>query len=161
MGYSTDFDGRLNINKPVDAETEKVLVGLNTTRRIKRNVDEALYGVEGEFYFEGKGCFGQDEEENVIDYNCPPRTQPNLWCAWCLAGDNQGIVWDGGEKFYDYVEWLQYIRDSILTPRGYTLESGNIEWQGEEMGDRGLITAKDNKIFVQYGVGSYGEKNAI
>jgi hypothetical protein len=79
MGYTTDFSGEFKLNKPLDPETERLMDGLNTTRRMKRNVDESIYGIEGEFYF-GSGSFGQDREENIIDYNSPPRTQPGLWC---------------------------------------------------------------------------------
>ncbi len=36
MGYTTDFTGAFKLNKPLDDETYNLLVGLATTRRIKR-----------------------------------------------------------------------------------------------------------------------------
>ncbi len=39
-------------------------------------------------------------------------------------------MWNGAEKFYNYVEWLQYLIDKILAPRGYTL-NGECQWFGE------------------------------
>jgi len=89
MGYTTEFYGRLRLNKPVNDETKWILDNLNQTRRMKRNAGPE-FGVEGEFYF---GIDG-----NVIDRNNPPNTQPGLWCQWCLTEDRQSIVWDGGES---------------------------------------------------------------
>lgn len=140
MGYSTDFFGSFKLNKKLDGVTHKLLVDLANTRRMKRdaNVVGHQYGVDGEFYVE-------DDSKGVLEHNYPPSTQPGLWCQWIptLSGDE--IVWDGNEKFYNYVEWLQYIVDKILKPKGYVL-NGTIEYSGEEVDDRGEITVKDNKI---------------
>lgn len=66
------------------------------------------------------------------------------YCQWQLTRDCRGIEWDGGEKFYQYTEWLQYIIDKVLTPAGVTL-SGAIAYSGEDVKDMGTITIKDNK----------------
>jgi predicted phosphohydrolase len=58
------------------------------------------------------------------------------------------IEWDGGEKFYNYTEWLVYLINKVLAPNGYVL-NGVVEWSGEETGDVGEITVEDNKVFVQ------------
>jgi hypothetical protein len=142
MGYSTQFVGEFKVDRPVDTETYNLLVGLATTRRMKRRVD-AKYGVDGEFYVE-------DDDEGVVDNNRTPSTQPSLWCQWLIDDDRQTISWDGGEKFYDYVEWIKYIADRVLKPRGYKL-SGEVEWQGEDARDIGIIVVTENEVTTKKG----------
>lgn len=149
MGYTTDFVGEFELNKPLDEETYNFLVKFNETRRMKRKVDPK-YGVEGEFYVDGKGMFGQAHDETVIDYNNPPSTQPSLWCQWRPTEDRKFIEWDGGEKFYYYIEWIEYLIDKILAPKGYVL-NGKVKWCGEDLNDRGLISIKNNKVTVKEG----------
>lgn len=153
MGYTTDFEGKFKFNKPLDIETFNFLRKLNETRRMARNVGPE-YGVEGEFYVDGGGMAGQDNEDNIIDYNTPPKTQPGLWCQWVPTEDGKYLEWDGGEKFYYYVEWLQYIIDKILKPRKYKL-SGEVEWQGEDSSDFGKIVVKNNVITTKQGRKTY------
>lgn len=145
MGYTTDFYGTFNLDRKLSEDDYKFLVKLNETRRMARNVEG--YGIEGEFYVDGGGMLGQDSESNIINYNQPPKTQPGLWCQWRPTSDGTGIEWDGMEKFYNYVEWLEYIINSILAPRGYVL-NGSVEWRGEESGDCGTITVENNKVSV-------------
>ena len=68
MGYTTDFTGAFDLDKPLDDDTYNFLVKLSETRRMARNVD-AKYGIQGEFYVDGSGIMGQGEEQNIISYN--------------------------------------------------------------------------------------------
>jgi hypothetical protein len=154
VGYTTDFSGTFKLNKKLSEEDHTFLNKFNETRRMGRNVDPK-YGVEGEFYVDGGGAFGQDSEDNVINNNQPPKTQPGLWCQWRPTDDGMGIEWDGGEKFYEYVAWIEYLIDKVLGPRGYVL-NGEVEWEGEESGDLGKISIKDNVVTVFDGIVSYG-----
>lgn len=52
-----------------------------------------------------------------------------------------------GEKFYKYVEWIKYLIDKILKPRGYIVD-GEVHWRGEEFRDIGNIVVKNNKVTV-------------
>lgn len=149
MGYSTDFFGQFKLNKKLDDTTFEFLNKLNQTRRMKRRVD-AKYGVDGEFYVDGTGFAGQGHDANIVDHNTPPRTQPGLWCQWIPTEDRQGIIWDGGEKFYHYDAWLQYLIDKVLAPRGYKL-TGSVEFQGEDRADFGRITVRNGKVQVKQG----------
>lgn len=144
MGYSTYFEGRFKLNNKLDDETYEFLQALGSTRRMKRNVDPK-YGVEGEFYVEGGGMGGQNKEDNIINYNQPPKTQPSLWCDWVPTHDKMYIEWNKGEKFYEYIEWIKYIIVKILAPKGYIL-NGKVTYQGEDAHDNGVIQITNNIV---------------
>ena len=164
MGYSTDFNGSLSFNKPVEQNIIDYLDKFNKTRRMKRDPEKikeifpnwkelclnGKLGVEGEFFVGGLGYYGQDGDESVLDHNCPASTQPGLWCQWEID-EHGNLAWDGGEKFYNYEEWLNYLIDNIFAPLGYVL-NGEIEWQGEEYDDFGIISVVDNFVDMHYGV---------
>lgn len=156
MGYSTDFFGEFILNKPLDAATLAFLKKFSETRRMKRNVGPE-YGVEGELYVNGTEQFGQGRDANIVDYNRPPSTQPGLWCQWTPNDEGTAIVWDEGEKFYGYIEWIQYIITTILEPRGYAL-SGEVEWRGEDSEDRGIISIQNNKVKIKRAVTTFVEE---
>lgn len=75
---------------------------------------------------------------------------PGIWCQWEPTEDGKELKWDENEKFYNYVEWLQYIINNIVKPKGYVL-NGSVEWVGEERGDYGLIEVKDNVVTTKEG----------
>lgn len=147
MGYTTEFEGSFRLNKKAERGLQLLLNGLSRTRRMKLNVG-AEYGYQGEFYFD------EPTEEQIIDRNSPPAYQPGLWCSWELESDDYTISWDGSEKFYNYIEWLDYIIERILRPSGYIL-SGEVEWFGEERDDIGKIIVKNNEMTVLYGYIEY------
>ena len=154
MGYTTDFEGSFNITPVLSQKDNEFLTKFSETRRMARNVGPE-YGIEGEFYVDGTGWAGQDSDTTVINYNKPPSTQPGLWCQWVPTDDGSELVWDGGEKFYNYVEWLDYLIDKILAPRGYTL-NGECQWFGEERDDVGVIIVKNNIVTTKVGKLTYG-----
>jgi len=150
MGYTTEFEGSFKTDKPVDEKTYNLLKGLQETRRMKRAGLSEEYGIDGEFYFEDDGDYGQSrtpEQGTIVDYNSPPSTQPALWLQWEIQEDRQTIKWDEGEKFYKYIAWIRYIIEKILAPKGYKL-NGEVTWQGEDRTDRGKIIITDNHIYV-------------
>jgi len=143
MGYDTDFEGSFEVDKPLDNITYQLLLGLATTRRMKRAGLDNKYGVEGEFYV--KEDNENPDEGKLVDYNNPPKTQPSLYCQWEIQEDRQTIKWDGDEKFYSYIEWLSYIINKILKPKGYVL-NGDVNYQGQGFGDIGYIHIKNNVV---------------
>ncbi len=231
MGYTTEFTGRFELDRPLQPLHRLYLEALAKTRRMQRSIEllKAVkdplrklvglpIGVEGEYYvgsfmsnfptwdlqnnyrfkkefreialtllciqkyyfpMVGKdifitiismlpGTFSDlelldfNQEENtellqvnpysmidntgsVIDYNEPPGTQPELWNQWIPTPDGKGIEWDGGEKFYCYVRWLEYIINHFLIRWGYVL-NGKVEFQGEEDEDSGHISVINNKV---------------
>jgi len=153
MGYTTSFYKNFSVTPTLTPVDRTFLTKFAETRRMKRKLGPE-FGVDGEFFVDGKGDFGQDDDDSVVDHNRPPATQPGLWCQWIPNQDGTEIGWDGNEKFNNYVEWLEYLIKSILKPRGYTL-NGQVEWQGESGGDMGRIEVKDNVIKVKTAAISY------
>lgn len=160
MGYTTCFDGGIWINPPLDINTVKYIRTFNQTRRMKRNVDilqekfhgengfEGSYGIEGEYFIGGTGNFGQDEDPSIIDYNLPPATQPGLWCQWIVTQDGECICWDEREKFYHSVEWMQYIIDNFIAPKGHIC-NGKIYAEGEDSDDKWNLIVKNNQVSTE------------
>lgn len=87
---------------------------------------------------------------NYTDHREEPG-MPGIWCGWIPSPDGTMIEHDGGKKFYDYAEWLQYLVDRFLLPWGYRI-AGAIEWNGEESGDLGrlVIDSPLGTVKVQY-----------
>lgn len=147
MGYTTDFLGKLDFNKPLSDKMFNYLKLFSETRRMKRNVSD-VFGIEGEFFVFGSDDWGHNQEKNIVDYNQPPSTQPGLWLQWIPTEDKLSLEWDGNEKFYSYTEWLVYLIHKILAPNGYVL-NGTIQWQGEGNGDVGEIFVENNRVYTQ------------
>jgi hypothetical protein len=158
MGYTTDFRGHIDINPPLTEERAQYLRRFNETRRMKRNeeivntlpdpyrqVVGLPVGAEGSYFVGSCGYMGEDNDTSVVDFNSPPQGQPGLWCQWTVNDAGDKLEWDGGEKFYDYVDWLQYLITHFYTPWGYTL-NGAIEWRGEDWDDTGTIMVVNNAV---------------
>lgn len=158
MGYTTDFEGRFELDKPLTEEHAKYLEKFCETRRMKRNAKATFLredpvrwavglpeGEEGEYFVGETGMCGQDRSSDIVDYNSPPAGQPGLWCQWSPTKDRRGIEWDGGEKFYHYSEWLQYLINHFLKPWGYVLQ-GRVKWQGESDDDTGTLHCEYNQV---------------
>lgn len=138
---------------------------------------EQTYGNEGEYFVGGTGHAGQDRDDSIIDYNESPGgvlksndedfgtywsrhtkqildglCQPGLWCQWTIEQQFEGgefvLVWDGGEKFYNYVEWLNYLINHFFDKWGVKL-NGEITWEGENSEDMGKIVVVDNVVTVK------------
>ena len=160
MGYSTDFSGFIEITPKITEAHAEYINKFTENRRQKWNMSvekredplriavDLPVGIEGEFFTGATGgnfnCCGQESSSDVLDSNRPPATQPGLWCQWEINEDGD-LVWDGGEKFYEYVEWLQYMIDNFFKRWGYVL-NGSIEWSGEDRDDLGCIDVKDNVV---------------
>jgi hypothetical protein len=102
-------------------------------------------GVEGGYFVGSEENFGQNNTPDVLNHNEPPQGQPGLWCQWTVNDANDAIEWDCGEKFYSYVEWLQYLIEHFLKPWGYTV-NGTALWSGEESDDQGAIEVVNNRV---------------
>lgn len=163
MGYTTQFAGAFDISPRLLDSYALYLLEFSKTRHVKRDiailrclwhtntcslpdpgceaVDLSL-GTEGEYFI---AAADPQAEASILDDNRPPATQPSLWCQWIPTPDGGGIQWDGREKFYRYVEWLQYLIDHFLDRWSYQL-NGTVTWQGETGADRGAIVVVNNRI---------------
>ena len=163
MGYNTDLYGSFDLDKPLTPEHKAYLEKFAETRRMNRDaeiaskIDDPIrvaaglpIGDNGEYFVNGRGFCGQDEDESVKESNHPPAGQPGLWCQWVPSANGKSIVWDGNEKFYEYVDWIEYLIEHFLKPWGYVV-NGSVEWQGEERDDRGLIEVEDNVVTTKVG----------
>jgi hypothetical protein len=140
---------------------------------------DETYGNEGEYFVGGLGYAGQENDPSIIDYNESPgaplgnanddfskrwaakqfaimegKCQPGLWCQWIVSDEGDSLVWDGGEKFYNYIEWLKYLINHFFSKWGVLL-NGQMEWVGEDREDIGLIIVKDNEVIVKEGTIKY------
>jgi hypothetical protein len=160
MGYTTEFTGQLTIVPQLQTEQIQYLQTFNKTRRMMRdtekleNVPDSIrnavnlpLGMQGAYFVGYPNNYGQDRSLDVLDYNNPPTTQPGLWCKWTVTDDGHFLEWDEREKFYDYIEWLQYLIDNFFKKWNYVL-NGTITWEGEDNSDMGRIVVIDNEIQI-------------
>ncbi len=167
MGYTTDFDGQFDVTPAFTPEQVAYLREFAETRRMQRDATIAStlhdplrsavglpIGKEAEYFVGGEGFAGQDNDRSILNYNRGPSTQPGLWCQWTVTDDGAHIEWNGVEKFYNYVEWLEYIVEHFAKPWGRVV-SGGVSWQGEEDDDTGVVGVINNTVnaydnFAQY-----------
>jgi len=165
MGYSTTLHGIFELDKPLTPARQRYLMRFSETRRVARDPAQLPPdplrtavrlppGEEGGYFV---GVRGHDQDHwasvtgaGVLDGNRPPSGQPGLWCQWIPNEDGTAIVWDGGEKFYAYTAWIRYLIEHFLGPWGYVL-NGDVQWQGEDEDDRGIIRVVDNVVSELWG----------
>jgi len=158
MGYTTEFEGAFQLDKPLTEDHAAYLKAFAETRRMKRDAGKTALrpdpvrvaaglpvGADGAFFVGEGGFAGQARGDDVLDANSPGGGQPSLWCQWVPTEDGTGLEWDEGEKFRSYKLWLTYIIENFLTPWGYTL-TGMVDWRGEDHGDVGTILVEDGAV---------------
>ena len=149
MGYTTTFSGNIHVSPPLNAAEVAYINKFSETRRMNRK--------NGPYFVDGTGDFGQGKDKDVIDYNSPDSSQPGLWCQWVSTKNGKKIKWNGGEKFYKSVAWMQYIIEHFLKEdalgkeelaffKSHTL-NGIIKAYGEDSEDRWTLAVKDNEVF--------------
>lgn len=166
MGYSTEFTGQFDLDKPLTPEHHAYLARFAKIRHM-RWLDEVIdnqhdpirtavglpAGQAGMYLTSDlvmHESYGHHfpHDHAIIDYNDSPFGVPGLWLQWIPNEDGTALTWNGGEKFYEYVPWLEFLLKHFLVPWGYTL-NGRVTWQGDDSDDRGVITVEQNKVIVQ------------
>lgn len=149
MGYTTEFSGVLQVTPPLNADEVRYLKAFSQTRHMDRR--NGPYHVTPNY---------EDNESDVIDHNSPPPEQPSLWCDWEPTDNGEGIKWNGNEKSYSNVEWVQYLINHFLKPGAHAsrdprfagrfqfnhVVQGVVEADGEERGDHWYLVARDNVV---------------
>lgn len=161
MGYNTEFSGWFNITPALKPEHVAYLKAFSATQRMDRDPAIAStlpdplrkavglpIGPKGAYYVGScnDNNFGQTLDTSVQNINTVT-AQPGLWCQWVPSDDGEYIEWDGGEKFYNYVEWIKFLIEHFLGPWGYKLD-GKVKWRGEGMHDSGCIVINANVVEV-------------
>jgi hypothetical protein len=175
MGYNTKFKGSLKLSKTLTKEQQKWFNDWTTIRKKHYDSNKLMehykgvgsldgdYGENGEFFGyipnelrDGDNVWKSDYSQWVNGSsdlmfpiegknNDSPSNQPSLWNNWMIVGDE--LFYNDGDKFYGYIEWLEYIRTKILSKWGITFEDGyKIKWRGEDKGDRGSIVYENGEL---------------
>jgi len=96
---------------------------------------------------EAKRWLDTCEEIYEGDVSLKPNRPDSGYLQWVPSESLDGIVWDEGEKFYLYAEWLSWVIDKLIKPWDITA-NGKIGWSGEDAIDTGLIEVVDNDVIV-------------
>lgn len=73
--------------------------------------------------------------------------KPGLYCQWVISDDGKSLEWDGGEKFYNYIEWLEFINNTFFKQWKISI-TGFIQWDGDDFGDSGIIYISKNGLIL-------------
>lgn len=176
MGYHTEIKGGYVVTGNITPSLVSFVNEYNKARHYKVNMDAILLyfpsiveqhglngsaGKNGEFltldvYHYGKGF----ADYNTYNPSCPD----SFWCQWALFDDYDAsdpistcyeinekdalwLKWDGGEKFYEYEEWLRFLILNVFEPNGVLLNGAVITY-GEGYADSEYIVVKNNEIIL-------------
>ncbi|GAA2360977.1 hypothetical protein Cme02nite_38440 [Catellatospora methionotrophica] len=147
MGYTTDFEGTVAIDPPLNPAEIEFLREFARSRRMNR--PDGPYSTRDYSYGELGGT----------DYNRCAEGQPSLWCDWEPTADGRGIEWNGMEKFHDAHIWMAYLIDNFLKDGGhaqgqigfedFTFDhhlNGVIKAQGEDPNDAWDLIVGANRV---------------
>jgi len=154
MGYSTDFEGVITIEPPLNPAEFRYLLAFARTRHMHRE--------QGPFYVEFESNTSNEfSEVGVYNTNIPPPGQPSLWCDIEPSEDGTKLFWNGSEKTYEFDKWVDYLITRFLKPGAIASESnmeyfkeftfnhvcnGEIIAQGESIKDRWMLKVINNKV---------------
>lgn len=151
MGYTTYFEGHIQIDPPLNIKEHRFLTKFSETRRIQRE--------QGPYYVLGSNRHGGGSNNGVTNNNTPPEDQPGLWCDWVPTDDGDFIVWNEAEKFYMSAEWMLYLiqhflgehplaKEELPFLQGHVL-NGVIDAHGENHLDTWSLIVEDNIVSTQ------------
>ncbi|ELR16994.1 uncharacterized protein ACA1_304360 [Acanthamoeba castellanii str. Neff] len=149
MGYETDFEGELNIRPRL---ADEFVARFNDVASRRNNVYGD--GDEGSFDHLVFGKRGTAAGARVQErYDNPAWTGvPSCWNAWQLKNEPGKtctiLHWEGNSKFYNYVQWLQFVVDYIIRENQALAPllnfQGAITWNQDrtDCDDKGVLTLK-------------------
>jgi hypothetical protein len=106
MGYTTDFVGWVQVDPPLNEHETDYLRAFSRTRRWDRP--------EGSYVVLPHPLADDDHADDVDAYNRPAPGEPGLWCPWTSTSNGTALTFDGSEKAYQAVRWLEYVIDTFL-----------------------------------------------
>lgn len=137
-GDHTEIVGSFELDKPLDDDTRDIVDGLRYKRLIKRDPDilagALKISVEECLRLYGPVCELYSGNDNIgviaccgsayCNWNCKQMSSvrpPYGRFPWVYHPEDHTFQHDGMEKSYCYVEWLEYLIQFVLEPRGYFL----------------------------------------
>ena len=111
MGYTTDFIGHIDIEPGLNQDEIEYLTAFSESRRYDR--EDGPYAVPGNPFAETRTGRGDIE---IDRYNRVAPGQPELWCQWEPCWSGCCFSFDGTEKFYQPVRWMEYLIEHFLRP---------------------------------------------
>jgi hypothetical protein len=108
MGYTTEFEGRFELDKSLSTGETRYLKVFAASRpammgnpNILKTLDDPIRSDVGLPLGED-GCYFIGDNRTGFTAGSPPNGQPGEYCNWIISSDRQGIEWNGQEKFYNY-----------------------------------------------------------
>jgi hypothetical protein len=156
MGYHTGFQGEFQLEPPLNAAQVAYLQAFVRVRHGQRGIDQIKHlpdphreAVGLEIGQEGLYCTS-DQANNVdvySDYNRAAIGAPDLYCPWTVSADGSKLRSSHPDKAHSPKEWLGFLLQHFLIP-WHSQASGEVIWQGEDMGDTGAYLLTDNYLEV-------------
>ena len=91
------------------------------------------------------------EASVILEANNDPDSiqgeHPRSYMQWVPTQSLDHIVYDGNEKFYEYVDWMKWLVN-YLKGIGITAD-GEIDWSGDQAGDTGTIVVANSEVTVR------------
>lgn len=116
MGYTTDFIGHVDVTPSLNEAELAYLNAFRLSRRFDR---------PGGPYQVPSNPYADDREGVDVDtYNRIAPGQPQLWCQWEACWQGCCLAFDGHEKFYQPVPWMEYLIEHFLMPGAAASSSG-------------------------------------
>jgi hypothetical protein len=157
MGYCTTFDGKIEINPPLNDREIQYLQQFSETRHYqKKSGSYTIHLNDGFLNIDFK-----KSDSDLIDFNKLDIDSPSLYCCWEPSEDGQYLQWNGQEKFYASKEWLEYLIQHFLDKNAIAkkdqenfsflqshLLNGIIEAQGEEELDHYYLVVENNNVTI-------------
>jgi len=122
MGYAVYYSGEVEVTPSLtedDARTIRAFVNLEPT-------DET------------RPLFAAIAESSEPDL-------PGYGSLLTVSEERDAILPEEGESRHGVRMWLKLLIEHFLGPRGYVL-NGEVEWDGEDLEDRGRLFIKDNEL---------------
>lgn len=155
MGYSTTFEGSIQIDPPLNNNEIQYLKNFSQTRHHQRKSGSYSIDLKDDIYHL------QENDQDTINFNQKESDVPSLHCCWEPSDDGQYLNWNGIERCYYPKEWLEYLIENFLKNnsiakqdnegfsflQSHTL-NGVIEAQGEMEDDHYYLVVENNKVYI-------------
>ena len=146
-----EYKGKYSLDGDYGVDGE--FFGYVPKKYLDENGDGIWYDENGDYIRDIDSYSGWIGGDSVKQFSINPNfgynpNQPkgSNWCRWKIEGNQ--LLWDGREKFYNYVEWLEYINKNIFSKWDITFtDQTEIKWSGEDVEDCGVIYIEDGWIY--------------